>query len=98
MYVRISEEEIAVAVLSNNDQLAEYHLASNFTITVHHSGGEIFVQATGQSEFEIFPTSETRFVLKVVEAEIEFIRGDDGKVERLILHQGGRVVPGLKIK
>jgi len=33
----------------------------------------------------------------VVDAQIDFEKGKDGKVEKLILHQGGQHLPGLKM-
>jgi hypothetical protein len=32
----------------------------------------LFAQATGQEKFEIFAESETKFFLKVVDAQLEF--------------------------
>jgi len=46
-------------------------------------------QATGQGKVEVFPESETAFFLKVVDAQITFVK-EDGKVTHAILHQGGR--------
>ena len=74
----------------------EYELAPTFSITVNREGDQLFAQATGQPRFEIFPASDSRFFLKVVDAEIEFVRGADGKVTGLVLHQGGRDVPGKR--
>jgi CubicO group peptidase (beta-lactamase class C family) len=76
--------------------VGEYELTPAFSITITREGGQIFAQATGQPRFEIFPESETRFFLKVVDAEIEFVRGPDGKVTGLVLHQGGRDMPGKR--
>lgn len=74
----------------------EYELAPTFSIAVTREGDQLFAQATGQPKFEIFPASESRFFLKVVDAEVEFVRGADGKVTGLILHQGGRDMPGKR--
>ena len=76
--------------------VGEYELAPNFSITVTRAGDQIFGQATGQPRFELFPESETRFFLKVVDAQVDFVRGADGKVTGLVLHQGGRDMPGKK--
>ena len=46
-------------------------------------------RATGQDRFEIFPLSETRYFYMVVDAEIEFLRDEDGQVNELILYQYG---------
>jgi hypothetical protein len=74
----------------------EYELAPTFSITVTREGDRLFAQATGQPRFEVFPASETRFFLKVVDAEIEFVRDADGKATGLVLHQGGRDAPGKR--
>jgi CubicO group peptidase (beta-lactamase class C family) len=79
--------------------VGEYELAPTFSITITREGREgdqIFGQATGQPKFELFPESETRFFLKVVDAQVDFVRGADGKVTGLVLHQGGRDTPGKR--
>ena len=74
----------------------QYELAPGFVLTVTREGGQIFAQATGQPKIEIFPESETRFFLKVVDAQLEFVRGEDGKATAVRLHQGGRVTEGKR--
>jgi CubicO group peptidase (beta-lactamase class C family) len=73
-----------------------YELTPAFALVVTHEGDRIFTQATGQPKIEIFPESEARFFLKVVDAQIDFVRGPDGKVTGLVLHQGGRDLPGKR--
>ena len=55
-------------------------------------------QATGQPKFELFPTSETEFFLKVVEAQVTFVKDEAGKVTQLILNQNGRKMPAKRIR
>jgi D-alanyl-D-alanine carboxypeptidase len=74
----------------------EYAVTPAFSIAITREEGQIFAQATGQPKFEIFPESESRFFLKAVDAEIEFVRGADGKVTGLVLHQNGQDVPGKR--
>jgi CubicO group peptidase (beta-lactamase class C family) len=76
--------------------VGDYELAPSFSIAITREGGQIFAQATGQAKLEIFPESETRFFYKVVDAQIELVRGADGKVTGLVLHQGGRDMPGKR--
>jgi CubicO group peptidase (beta-lactamase class C family) len=75
-----------------------YELAPGFLLTVTREGDHLMTQATRQSKIEIFPESETRFFLKVVDAQIEFQRGPDGKATGLTLYQGGQVIPGKKVR
>lgn len=69
--------------------VGEYMFSPVFSITIERKEDRIFGQATGQPQFEIFPKSETRYFLKVVDAEIEFSLGADGKAESLTLFQSG---------
>jgi hypothetical protein len=55
-------------------------------------------QATGQGKVEIYPSSPTEFFLKVVDAQITFVKDASGAVTQLVLHQGGRDMPGKKLK
>ncbi|MBL7807274.1 MAG: DUF3471 domain-containing protein, partial [Saprospiraceae bacterium] len=74
----------------------EYELAQGFNIKVTREGTQLFCQATGQERFEVYPSSPTRFFLKVVEAEIEFYPGENGMVNKMVLFQGGREMPGIR--
>jgi CubicO group peptidase (beta-lactamase class C family) len=66
-----------------------YLLASGPTLKVRRDGGQLFVQSGGQPEFEVFPLSATRFFLKVVDAELEFSAGDDGRGKTVTIYQNG---------
>jgi CubicO group peptidase (beta-lactamase class C family) len=78
--------------------VGEYQLSPEFSITITLDGNQLKAQATGQAEFPIFAESEKIFFYKVVEAKIEFLKDSNGKVTEMILHQGGRDIPGEKIK
>jgi CubicO group peptidase (beta-lactamase class C family) len=76
----------------------EYELAPGFTIKIWREEKLFKAQATGQPFFEIFPESETKFFLKVVDAQIEFSKDASGNTTGMTLFQGGREMPGKKIK
>jgi serine-type D-Ala-D-Ala carboxypeptidase/endopeptidase len=69
--------------------LGDYAITPQFVISVTLEDGKLMVQATGQPKFQIFPESETKFSLKVVDAQITFAGDKNGKAEMLILHQDG---------
>ena len=75
-----------------------YELAPGFWIDVTREGDRLFAQATGQPRFELFPESETRFFLKVVDAALEFHGAEDGQADALTLYQGGREMPGKRVE
>lgn len=78
--------------------VGEYELAPKFILTITKEGNHLMTQATGQSKIEIFAETETKFFPKVMEAQIEFIKDESGKVTKLILDQGGRKTDAKKIK
>jgi hypothetical protein len=78
--------------------VGDYQLAPNFILTVTKEGDKLMTQATGQGKIEIFAESETKFYPKVMEAKIEFVKDESGKISKLILNQGGRTMEAKKIK
>lgn len=58
----------------------------------------MYAQATGQPKVAIFPEAKDKFFLKVVDAQIVFIRDEAERVSGLILHQGGREKPAKKVE
>jgi CubicO group peptidase (beta-lactamase class C family) len=78
--------------------IGEYEISPAFHITVRVVNGSLKAEATGQQEFTLFAERENFFFLKVVRAEVEFIKGADGKIEKLILYQNGLQLTGKKIR
>ncbi|HEV7684837.1 MAG TPA: serine hydrolase [Pyrinomonadaceae bacterium] len=75
-----------------------YELEPNFIITITVEDGKLMGTPTGQQKAELFPTSETEFYLKLVDAQITFVKSDQGVVTELILHQNGSNMPAKKIR
>lgn len=80
------------------DYLGQYELKPGFILEITTEDNKIFGQATGQPKFEIFPESKVKFFLKVTDAQITFMKDENGKFTQLILHQGGQDIPAKKIK
>jgi CubicO group peptidase (beta-lactamase class C family) len=78
--------------------VGEYQITPTFALKVTRDGDRLMTQATGQPPVEVFPESTTRFFLKVVDAQITFVTGEDGRVTHLILRQNGVEQKGLRIK
>jgi serine-type D-Ala-D-Ala carboxypeptidase/endopeptidase len=66
-----------------------YEITPQFAMTVTAEGGQLMVQATGQGKLPLERESATKFSCKLVDAKIHFVREDDGKFSRLVLHQNG---------
>jgi hypothetical protein len=66
-----------------------YEFTPAVTMTITHTGTQMFAQLTGQGAFEIFAESPTAFFLKAIDARITF-GGEGGAISYLVLHQNGR--------
>jgi CubicO group peptidase (beta-lactamase class C family) len=67
-----------------------YELAAGVNMVITLDGNQLSEKLAAQSSFPIFPESATMFFLKVVDAQIEFVKDATGAPTALILHQGGR--------
>lgn len=76
----------------------KYELNPQFVITVTKEDDKLFAQATGQPKVELFPKSELEYYLKVVNAQITFVKDENGNIEKLILHQNGQNMAAKKIE
>jgi CubicO group peptidase (beta-lactamase class C family) len=66
-----------------------YSLSPGAVLTVTREGDQMYAQLTGQPRLEIFPKSDREFFLKVVDAQLTFEVGADGKASQVTLHQNG---------
>jgi CubicO group peptidase (beta-lactamase class C family) len=89
-------KEITVPPAILEKYVGTYELMPNFNLVITVENGQLISQATGQGKLPLFAESETKFFLKVVDAEVEFFKNDKGEVTHLILHQGGQDVKGTK--
>lgn len=92
----VKEVSVSAEILETYN--GKYQLSPTFFITVTSKGQQLFAQATGQAQFELFASSNTEFYLKVVAATMTFSVSDDGKVESLTLFQGGQEMLGAKVE
>jgi hypothetical protein len=81
-----------------NSYAGDYELATNFILTITSEDGKLMSQATGQPKAELFPISETEFSFKIVDAQITFVKNEQGEITELILHQNGRNMAAKKIR
>jgi CubicO group peptidase (beta-lactamase class C family) len=86
----ISERrEVPLAPAALSAFVGDYGLNQMATIAIRSEEGQLTIQLTGQPKFPMFAESETRFFLKVVDAQIDFIKNEKGETTELVLHQNG---------
>ena len=96
MGVTYAPKEIQVDTTLLQSYVGTFELAPGFNIVITRDGYRLFGQATGQSQFELFPSSDTEFYLKVVEAKVVFNKNVEGVIN-MTLFQGGAVMPGRRL-
>ncbi len=89
------EIDVAADVLAG--YVGEYAISPAFKITVTQAGRQLYVQATGQPRFEVYAETETKFFLKVVDAQIAFDVDEGGKATQLTLFQGGQTALAKRV-
>jgi CubicO group peptidase (beta-lactamase class C family) len=74
-----------------------YQMGPGLVLTILREEHRVFAQLARQGRIEIFPEGDNKFFAKEPNAEIEFIKNDNGEIVKLILNQDG-VHEGKKIK
>ncbi|NVK53525.1 MAG: serine hydrolase [Flavobacteriaceae bacterium] len=90
------KKEITVAASILKKYVGKYELQPGFVLTISAKGNQLFAQATGQPQFELFAETKTKFFLKVVPASVEFHKDNKGVTNSLTLFQGGRAMKALR--
>lgn len=89
--IEARKERVAIEVDPKifDTYVGDYELVPTFVISITKDKTRLMLQATGQPKFDLFAETEKDFFLKVVDAQITFVKDDKGTVTHLILHQNG---------
>lgn len=93
-------KEVVKPVAVPEDKLARldgWYDLGTAKLVITHEGTQLFAQYTGQSRYPVFAKSPTLFVYRVVAASLEFDVKEDGTVNQVTLHQGGRHLPAKRM-
>ncbi|GAB4030804.1 serine hydrolase [Spirosoma gilvum] len=88
----VSFKTISVSESVLKKYVGSYQLVPNRILSITLDNRKLFLQVTGQPRFEIFPSSETDFFLKAVNAQLTFQKDAGGRVTQVIVHQNGDIV------
>jgi CubicO group peptidase (beta-lactamase class C family) len=89
-------KEITLSPEILKQYVGTYELAPNFSLAITLENGQLVSQGTNQGKAPMFAESVTMFFLKLVDAQIEFVKNEKGEVTNLVLHQNGRDVKGVR--
>ena len=98
----IREDDAVVALeLAQNGMLQRAAKTSDTAAALAKTATEVtreeLAAFVGQPFFPVFAKGDDKFFYKVVDAELHFERDDEGKVNALVLHQGGIVQRAEKV-
>ena len=88
---------IAVDAAILEGYVGRYQLAPSAFLTISRKESGLFAQLTGQPEAEIFAETQRDFFYKVVDAQLTFEVGADGRATAIVLHQAGRDIRGARV-
>jgi hypothetical protein len=94
-------EDIVVAKVgpASYDAVAgKYDLGQDRALTVTREGDQLFARLVPGPKMEILPQSDVEFVWKELNARLTFVKDEQGKVTRAVLHQAGLTLEGPKIE
>jgi CubicO group peptidase (beta-lactamase class C family) len=83
-------KEIPLPVATLSKYVGTYELAPGVNMMIRLVGNHLTTQLTGQQQIPMFAESETKFFLKVVDAQVEFFTDASGAVTHAVMYQNGR--------
>ncbi len=83
-------KEIALPAAKLSKYVGTYELGPGVNMMIRLVGDHLTTQLTGQQQIPMFAESETKFFLKVVDAQVEFFNDAGGAVSHAVMYQNGR--------
>lgn len=93
----VTRQEVAVDSAVLNNYAGFYKLNDRAVFTVTPDEHHLVMQLTGQRSVRFFAESVTEFFARIVDAQVSFVVGPDGRASSLILHQNGSDIPMARI-
>jgi CubicO group peptidase (beta-lactamase class C family) len=95
---KLGEDAVKLTAEQLDSFLGQYQYGPGVVMTASRDGTQLFAQLTGQPKLPIFPLSETEFEWRVVKAKVQFVKDANGKVTKVLHHQGETKIDAPKIK
>ncbi len=94
--VHSNEINIPDSILAS--YVGEYQISPESIITISKEGHQLKGFAREYGQLEIYPSTEHKFFLKALDAELEFVKDENGNVIKLLIDHQGMHVEAKKIK
>jgi CubicO group peptidase (beta-lactamase class C family) len=83
-------KEMTLPAATLSKYVGTYEVAPGVNMMMRLAGDHLTTQLTGQGQIPVYAESETKFFLKVVEAQLEFFTDANGAVTHAVMYQNGR--------
>jgi CubicO group peptidase (beta-lactamase class C family) len=83
-------QEISVPRETLDKYTGTYDMAPGVHLWIRRENDHLTVQLTGQGQLPLFAESSTRFFLRAVDAQLDFVTDTNGAATAVVLHQNGR--------
>ena len=67
----------------------KYRMNKDMVIEVYTEGNKFFAKPTNEPKLEMLAMSDTEFLIKDINARLNFVKGDDGKATKFVLTMNG---------
>jgi hypothetical protein len=81
-------KEISLSPNILEQYVGTYEIRPGVNVIITMEGNQLFTQVTGQEKIPLFAESETKFFLKIVDSQHEYLKNDKGVVTHVIIRQG----------
>ena len=75
-----------------------YELREGLEMKISLDGNQLLAQLTNQNAFPIFAETETNFFFKIVDAQLQFHKNENGEIGSVTLLQNGNKIDAKRIK
>ena len=96
--IKDTHTEISLSEAELKSFVGEYELQPSYNMAITLDNGQLYTQLPGQEKFPIFPEAENLFFLKVVRAQLEFVKNSSGTVTTAVMKQNGNEMAIRKVK
>ena len=96
---QLPSERISIHVSHETLQkyVGTYELRPGARCYITLEGDQLLTQLTGQAKFPLFAETETKFFLKIVDAQVEFMKDKQGRITHIVHDQNGQERKWMRI-
>lgn len=96
--VEKTRKEITLPADKLQKLVGTYEIDKALAVNITLQNNQLFAQLTGQQALPLFAESELFFFLKVVDAQIEFTKNEQGEIVKLTIFQNGNTLAATRLK